>query len=65
MYDGDGGNAQAEFIQDAEVGWEQVLNNAELHRTNGVTQYEFLKSLLGKLRGQAKKLLSLYLKNWD
>ena len=37
MYDGDGGNAQAEFIQDAEVGWEQVLNNAELHRTIGVT----------------------------
>ena len=30
LYDGDGGNAQTEFILDSEVGWEQVVNNPNL-----------------------------------
>ena len=43
LYDGDGGNAQSEFILDSEVGWEQVANNLNLHVTVGVTQYEYLR----------------------
>ena len=58
MYDGDGGNAQTEFILDSEVGWEQVVNNPNLHVTEGVSKYEYLKTLLPKLTGQAKKLLT-------
>ena len=65
LYDGDGGNAQAEFILDSEVGWEQVSNNPNLHVTAGVTQYEYLKTLLSKLPGQAKKHLKLYIQEWD
>ena len=65
LYDGDGGNAQTEFILDSEVGWEQVVNNPNLHVTEGVSQYEYLKTLLPKLMGQAKKLLTLYLREWD
>ena len=61
LYDGDGGNAQTEFILDSEVGWEQVVNNPNLHVTEGVSQYEYLKTLLPRLTGQAKKLLTLYL----
>ena len=33
LYDGDGGNAQTKFILDSEVGWEQVVNNPNLHVT--------------------------------
>ena len=65
LYDGDGGNAQIEFILDSEVGWEQVVNNPNLHVTEGVSEYEYLKTLLPKLTRQAKKLLTLYLKEWD
>ena len=65
LYDGDGGNAQTEFILDSEVGWAQVVNNPNLHVTEGVSEYEYLKTLLPKLTGQAKKLLTLYLKEWD
>ena len=65
LYDGDRGNAQTEFILDSEVGWEQVVNNPNLHVTEGVSEYEYFKTLLPKLTGQAKKLLTLYLKEWD
>ena len=61
----DGGNVQSEFILESEVGWEQVANNPNLHRTQGVTQYEYLKTLLPKLTGQAKKHLKQYLLKWD
>ena len=47
------------------MGWEQVVNNPNLHVTEGVSEYEYLKTLLPKLTGQAKKLLTLYLKEWD
>ena len=47
------------------MGWEQVVNNPNLHVTKGVSEYEYLKTLLPKLTGQAKKLLTLYLKEWD
>ena len=50
LYDGDGGNAQTEFILDSEVGWEQVVNNPNLHVTEGVSEYEYLKTLLPKHR---------------
>ena len=33
--------------------------------TEGVSEYEYLKTLLPKLTGQSKKLLTLYLKEWD
>ena len=65
LYDGDGGNAQTEFILDSEVGWEQGVNNPNLHVTEGVSKYEYLKTLLPKLMGQAKKQLTLYLREWD
>ena len=65
LYDGDGGNAQVEFIQEAETGWEQLLDDAERHRTRGGSKYDYLRSLLPKLSGQAKKNLSDYLKKWD
>ena len=45
LYDGDGGNAQTEFILDTEVGWEQVVNNPNLHVTEGVSQYEYSKRI--------------------
>ena len=41
------------------------MNNPNLHVTEGVLEYEYLKTLLPKLTGQAKKLLMLYLKEWD
>ena len=41
------------------------MNNPNLHVTEGVSEYEYLKTLLPKLTGQAKKLLTLYLKEWD
>ena len=47
------------------MGWEQVVNNPNLHVTEGVSQYEYLKTLLPRLTGQAKKRLTLYLKEWD
>ena len=65
LYDGDRGNVQTEFILDTEVGWEQVVNNPNLHVIEGVSQYEYSKTLLPKLTGQAKKVLTLYLKEWD
>ena len=65
LYDGDGGNAQTKFTLDSEVGWEQVVNNPNLHVTEGVSEYEYLKTLLPKLTGEAKKSLTLYLKEWD
>ena len=65
LYDGDGGNAQVEFIMEAETGWEQLMDDAERHRTRGGSKYEYLKSLLPKLGGQAKKNLADYLKHWD
>ena len=46
LYDGDGGNAQTEFILDSEVGWEQVVNNPNLYVIEGVSKYECLKTLL-------------------
>ena len=65
LNDGDGGNAQTEFILDSKVGWEQVVNNPNLHVIERVSEYEYLKTILPKLTGQAKKLLTLYLKEWD
>ena len=50
---------------DSEVGWEQIANNPNLYRTQGVTQYEYLKTLLSKLTGQAKRHLKQYLLEWD
>ena len=64
-YDGDGGNAQVEFIMEAETGWEQLMEDPQRHRTRGGSKYGYLKSLLPKLGGQAKKNLSDYLKKWD
>ena len=49
LYDGDGGNAQTEFILDSEVGWEQVVNDPYLHVTEGVSECEYLKTLMPKL----------------
>ena len=46
------------------MGWEQVVN-PNLHVTEGVSEYEDSKTLLPKLKGQAKKLVTLYLKEWD
>ena len=54
-----------EFIMESETGWEQLLDDAERHRTRGGSKYEYLKSLLPKLGGQAKKNLADYLKHWD
>ena len=54
-----------EFIMEAETGWEQLVDDAERHRTRGGSKYEYLKSLLPKLSGQAKKNLADYLKHWD
>ena len=51
LYDGDGGNAQTEVILDSEVGWEQEVNNPNLHVTEGVSEYEYLKTLSPKLTG--------------
>ena len=51
LYEGDGGNSQAEFIMDSKVGWEQIQNNPDAHRTLGVSQYEYLKTLLNRLGG--------------
>ena len=65
LYDGDGGNAQVEFIMEVETGWEQLMDDVEHHRTRGGSKYEYLKSLLPKLSGQAKKNLADYLKHWD
>ena len=44
LYDGDGGNAQTEFILDSEVGWEQVVNNPNLHVTKGVSEHSYPSS---------------------
>ena len=65
LYDGDGGNAQVEFIMEAETGWEQLMDDPQRHRTRGGSKYDYMKSLMPKLGGQAKKNLSDYLKKWD
>ena len=56
-YIGDGGNAHRIFIQDAQVGWKHILNDPNRHVSNGVSQYEYLESLLNRLGGQACRLL--------
>ena len=54
LYDGDGGNAQQEYIKHAEVGWKRVLNTPTLHVGEGPTQYEYLETIDDKLIGAAK-----------
>ena len=46
LYDGDGGHELTEFILDSEVGWEQVVNNPNLHVTEGVSEYEYSSILM-------------------
>ena len=64
-YSGDGGNEQRTFIQDANFGWENIQNEPQRHLANGITQYEYLKSLGSRLGGQARCLLDNYIAKWD
>ena len=64
-YTGDGGNEQRIFIKDARIGWRQVLNDAKLHLSNGITQYEYLETLGPRLGGRARRLLDNFIDKWD
>ena len=64
-YTGDGGNEQRIFIKDARIGWRHVMNDAKLHLSNGITQYEYLETLGPRLGGQARRLLDNFIDKWD
>ena len=64
-YTGDGGNARRIFIEDAQVGWKNMLDDLNRHLSNGASQYANLESNLNRLGGQARRLLDLYLAKWD
>ena len=38
LYTGDGGNAQRNFIKDAQVGWRAILNDPQRHLGGGVVR---------------------------
>ena len=48
-YTGDGGNAQRIFIKDAQVGWKAIVNDPHKHLGSGVSQYDYMESLLNRL----------------
>ena len=60
-----GGNAQRILIKDAQVGWENILDDLNRHLSNGASQNAYMESLLNRLGGQAKRLLDIYLNKWD
>ena len=41
-YAGDGGVAQRNFIQDAQVGWKAITNDPHKHLGGGVSQYDYI-----------------------
>lgn len=65
LYNGDGGNAQQEYIKHAEVGWKRVLNTHALHVSESQTQYEYLETVDDRLTGAAKKCHRDYLDRMD
>ena len=64
-YTGDGGNAQRIFIKDAQVGWKAIVNDPHRHLGGGVSQYDYMESLLNRLGGQARRCLDNVLAKWD
>ena len=64
-YTGDGGVAQRNFIKDAQVGWKAIVNDPQKHLGGGVSQYDYMESLLNRLGGQARRVLSNVLDRWD
>ena len=65
-YTGDGGVAQRNFIKDAQVGWKAIVNDPQKHLGGGVSQYDYMESLLNRLGGQARRVLSNnVLDQWD
>ena len=64
-YTGDGGVAQRNFIQDAQVGWKVITNDPHKHLGGGVSQYDYMESLLNRLGGQARRVLSNCLEKWN
>ena len=57
-YTGDGGVAQRDFIQDAQIGWKAITNDPHKHLWGGVSQYDYMESLLNRLGEQARRVLS-------
>ena len=64
-YTGDGGNAQRMFIKDAQVGWKAITNDPHRHLGGGVSQYDYMESLLNRLGGRARRLLENFPARWN
>ena len=56
-YTGDEGVAQRNFIKDAQVGWKAIVNDPQKHLGGGISQYDYMDSLLNRLGGQARRVL--------
>ena len=52
-YTGDSGVAQRNFIRDAQVGWKAITMDPHRHLGGGVSQYDYMESLLNRLGGTA------------
>ena len=63
-YIGDGGNEKRVLIKDAKIGWEVVVVNPNRHLANGVTQYDYAKTLRMKLGDQARLVLDNFSDKW-
>ena len=57
-YTRDGGVAQRNFIKDAQVGWKAIVKDPQKHLGGGVSQYDYMESLLNRLGGQARRATS-------
>ena len=65
QYVGDGGNDKKIFLEDTEIGWKKILNNAILHISGEQTQYEYQELVLEKLTGQGRKYMENHLIKWN
>ena len=59
-YCGEGGNLQRIFIAYAKKGWSDLKSDASKHLITGETLFDFIKSLGGKMEGQARRVLENY-----
>ena len=64
-FTGDGGNAQRIFMKDAQVEWNNIMNDLDRHLSNRASQYAYLESLLNRLGSQAKRLLDNHINKWE
>ena len=51
--------------QDAQVGWKAITNDPHRHLGGGVSQYDYVESLLIRLGGHAWRCLDTVLAKWD